>query len=483
VTAVAAMTILACCLRLSIMRDSLLGDELFMFNIVHGHSLRQALSIVQETEKTPPLLFVVNWFAAELGDPTYWIRLPSLLFGTALVPLTYALGVRTVGRAAALVAAGMITLSAFGIFYATEARAYSAVAFFAALSTLCLLNALATGRRLWWTAYALAVLAVIYTHYVGLFVVLVQAAWAFWTHRERIRTLVIVHALVLLAFLPWLPSFLLQESHSADEGRRIALYAPASLTLFGQINAQELAGHPFALLSSVPGSVELAMAIGAVVLAGAAAATRARRRRTWPRRSAPGSLIVLLAFAAPAGVALVSLRPGMSFMIARNLSPSFVMAMLLFGSLVTSLPRRAAVPAIAVVVAVMAIGAFDALKSENRRTPYRSAAHFIDAHSPPSDPVILAFFVPIHGPLSTVLSINLSHRRSVYTNGAGAALAWARGAHGEDVFLVEDLPGVLKTVKHLPLRTGPGDHFVRVREHHYTGLDDVLVGEYRSAGS
>ena len=58
--AVAGLTALAVALRLATMRDSLMGDELYMFNIVHGHSLGQALHIVRATEKTPPLLFIVN---------------------------------------------------------------------------------------------------------------------------------------------------------------------------------------------------------------------------------------------------------------------------------------------------------------------------------------------------------------------------------------------------------------------------------------
>ncbi len=197
-----------------------------MFNIVHGRSLGQAMSIVRETEKTPPLFFIFTWLTVKLGDPTYWIRLPSLLFGSALVPLGYLLGVRTVGRQAGLLAAAMLALSSFSIFYGTEARAYAAVAFFAGLSTLCLLEALRTGRRRWWAAYGLAVLAVLYTHYMGVFVVVAQAAWAMWTRREHLRALVIVHTLVVLAYLPWLPSFLLQEKHSADEARRIAAVAP-----------------------------------------------------------------------------------------------------------------------------------------------------------------------------------------------------------------------------------------------------------------
>ena len=111
------------------MDDSLFGDELILFNIVHDRSLNDALQIVQDTEKTPPLHFVIAWLAATVDDPTEWVRAPSLFFGNATVPVVYLLGTRTVGRAAALAGAAFAALSPYAVLYATEARAYATVMF------------------------------------------------------------------------------------------------------------------------------------------------------------------------------------------------------------------------------------------------------------------------------------------------------------------------------------------------------------------
>jgi uncharacterized membrane protein len=478
--AVGALTVLAFGLRLALMRDSLLGDELFMFNIVHGRSLGQAMSIVRETEKTPPLFFIFTWLTAKIGDPTYWIRLPSLVFGTALVPLGYALGARTVSRAAGLVAAAMLTLNAFAIFYGTEARSYIAVAFFAGLSTLCLLEALRTGKRWWWVAYGVAVLAVLYTHYTGAFVVIAQAAWAMWTHRERLRSLIIVNGLVVLAYAPWIPSFLLQEKHSIDEARRIALYQPASWHTFGQINLQALMGHPFVLPSQLPGTIPVIVGLAVLFVA---AGGRAWRARVKPRLSSVLTLMALLTVATPIGVGIVSLRPNESFMIARNLIASLVPASVLVGWLLTSMRRRAAVPAVAAFLVVLGIGTVIGMKSSSRRTPYREVAHFIDAHSRTGDPVIQQFIVPTNGPLATVISINLTHHRQIFTTPAGAATAWRLGrVRGTDVFVTLDLPGFFRSTKHLSPVAGPGNQFVRIAERRYLGLSTVIVAEYRYHG-
>jgi hypothetical protein len=476
---VGGLTVVALALRLPPMRDTLVGDELFMFRIVHDRSLGDAWHVIRETEKTPPLFFLFAWGAAKLGDPTLWIRLPSLVFGTALVPLAYLLGLRTVGRAAGVVAAAFIALGPFSIFYATEGRAYSAIAFLAALSTLCLLHALDTNRRRWWVAYGLAVLAVVYTHYIGIFVLLAQAAWAFWVHRERLRELIVVHGLALLAFVPWIPSYLLQQSHSSDEARRIAAFAPPSLEYLAEIDVRALLGHPFIALDDVPGRAAATLGVAVIVLASIAAAVRLwQRRGAGLRLSSPVVLTALVAVATPIGLGLVSLRPGMSFMLPRNLSPSLVPIARLTAWLLVSLGRRAAVPAVAVMLAVLTIGAVQTLDRDNRRTAYREVAGFIDSRARPGDPVIQHFFLPPRGALGDILAVNFEQPHPLYRTGVSEGPAWKRGRRGAHVFVVLPLPGFFKEGRHLPRLAGPGNSFIRIAERRYRGIEAILVGEY-----
>ncbi len=473
---VVALTLVAAGVRIAIIRDSLQGDELSMFGRVHGYGLGQVFSIVRATENTPPLFFVFAWASAKIGDPTLWIRLPSLLFGTALVPLTYALARITVGRAAGLIAAAILALDPYAIFYGTEARPYTALAFFATLSTLCLLHALQTRRRRWWAGYGLAVLAVIYTHYTGIFVLVVQAVWALWTHRQQLRPQIIVYALVALAFLPWFPSFLLQHAHSGSESDFIAQVSPPSLSLFAQINLVALIGHPFVPLHDLPGWPAVTLALAAI---GTAAIVVAVRRHARVRLCSRVTLLVLLAVASPLGIVLVGLLPRMSFMLARNLIASLVPAALLVGWLLTSVRGRAGVATIAALLLVLSVGAAGALQATNRRSPYRSVAHFIEARARPGDPIIQTFFTITPGPWGDVVIDNLSRPHPIYRTAAAAVQAWAKGRRGADVFYVIDLPGFWRAVKHLPRRSGPGNDFVLIAEHKYVGLSDVLVGEYQ----
>src|SRR4029079_13021536 len=139
------------------------------------------LSAVRSTDEiTPPLFFVFAWASSKLGSNPEWLRLPSLLAGTASIPLLYLVGKRLLGRADAVGAAALVALSPFMIYYSTEARAYSLMIFFLIVSTLALLRALAGRGTGWWIVYALASAAAMYSHYTASFPLLAQALWALW---------------------------------------------------------------------------------------------------------------------------------------------------------------------------------------------------------------------------------------------------------------------------------------------------------------
>src|SRR4051812_45049303 len=160
---VAALTVGAFILRVRGLHEGLWHDELITFAELHDRSFTGMLDAVANgpapgapVENTPPLHFALAWLTMQLGDPTATIRLPSIVLGTATVPVVYAVGRRTVGTAAALVGAGFIALSPFAIFYGIDARAYGPLMFFAALSAWVLLAALERDSPRWWVGYGLA---------------------------------------------------------------------------------------------------------------------------------------------------------------------------------------------------------------------------------------------------------------------------------------------------------------------------------------
>src|SRR6188472_414735 len=92
---VCALTGVAFALRLANLDQSLFQDEYWTYGVVTTNGFfHVASTVAHNNEITPPLPFLLSWLAAQLGDPTVSIRIPSLILGTATVPVIYLLGKR-----------------------------------------------------------------------------------------------------------------------------------------------------------------------------------------------------------------------------------------------------------------------------------------------------------------------------------------------------------------------------------------------------
>src|SRR5690349_9435233 len=211
----AGLTIVALALRLPSYTDSLWGDELSTNFVVHGFGAGSPITIVNgDQEGTPPLFFLVVWLFKGI-DGAEGLRIVSMLAGLASIPLTYLLGVRTVGAPAATVAAVVLALSPFQIFYATEARAYALTMALCLVAALTLLAALDSGRTRWWIAYGLSVAAAAYTHYTSVFVLIGLFGWAFLADPQARRPLLLSNLGAALLYVPWIHQLLADRNEPA----------------------------------------------------------------------------------------------------------------------------------------------------------------------------------------------------------------------------------------------------------------------------
>jgi hypothetical protein len=420
---VVGLTALALVLRWGYVRQSLFGDELFLWAIVNGRSLGQVFSMIHDTEKTPPLGFVLSWLSAHLGDAPELVRIPSLVASVATVPLLYLLGRRTVGAGAGIVAAAWFALSPFEIFYGTEARSYALVAAFVVLSTLALLAALDGGRRWWWALYAGAAAAAVYSHYIAVLTLVPQAAWALWAHRESAREQLIAAAVAMLGFLPWLPSFLVQARHSADEARRISEIVPLTLSNAAHFTLEATVSRQWVALSDLPGRVPLAIlgALLAGLLIVVLNKTRTGTARLGSTLATSSGLLVLLALAPLVGLVLYSVRPHTSLLLSRNLSAAAPYAFLIFGRLLTYPRGRLAAVLCIAALAVLAVGTIKTLGADYQRADARDAADFIEGQAPASAPV-----VDVPGPHG--IRTYLEPSRRIYTTSEFGAGEWEAAA-------------------------------------------------------
>src|SRR5579884_1051702 len=160
-------------------------DESFTVGILHG-SLGHVFHLIPVTESTPPLYYVVAWLWTRVfGLGAAGVRSLSALLGVALVPVAYAVARRLGSRRAGLIAAALVAVSPFLVWYSEEARSYALLALLSALSFWAFLAALEapSPRRL--ALWAVASSAAVLSHYFAGFLVAPEAAWLLLAHRRR----------------------------------------------------------------------------------------------------------------------------------------------------------------------------------------------------------------------------------------------------------------------------------------------------------
>jgi 4-amino-4-deoxy-L-arabinose transferase-like glycosyltransferase len=167
------------------------------------------------------------------GRNEFWYRLPSAFLSVLCVPVAYGMGRRMFGPAAGLVAMLCVAVAPYQIWYAQEARMYSAQCFFAALSLFFFIRLLQAPALRWTLGLAAANTLGIYNHLFAVFPVATEiialaafSALDFYRARRQRRAWnaqVVKHvaaglALTSVLVLPLTPatgSFILKQSQDA----------------------------------------------------------------------------------------------------------------------------------------------------------------------------------------------------------------------------------------------------------------------------
>lgn len=170
----------------------------------------------------PPLYYLLlSAWRSFAGESEAALRGLSVLCGVLLTLFTYLLGRDMLNRRVGLVAAALMAVSPFAVYYSQEARMYVMLALFAAASTWALVRMeigdrgleIAGRRDVAMAAlYVGATAAGLYTQYAYPFVMLAQGVCvllALGAHRERWQQRLLAYAVLngiaIFLFLPWLP--------------------------------------------------------------------------------------------------------------------------------------------------------------------------------------------------------------------------------------------------------------------------------------
>ena len=242
-------------------------DETLVFFITNA-SLGDMLATVLGERGGAPLHYLLAYLAG-LADPGLTsLRLVSVVFAVASVPVVAAIVARLSDRRTALAATLLAATSWITLYHGIYARMYSLFLFTAVLSLLLLLRALEAGSRGRWAAWAAATLALLAAQPYGALVLLAEAVYVGVVRLRRplsLRTpLVALAAVVVLATPLWRTYSLLASRFDVGLGEGSSeLGSPADVVRYlGEAFGDFTAGRPAA---GVPAAL-LAL-LGLVVLA------------------------------------------------------------------------------------------------------------------------------------------------------------------------------------------------------------------------
>ncbi len=260
----AAVVVLAALLRFGgITGQSLWWDEVVTWQqsrLTFGDMLAATAA-----DNYPPLYNILAMASmAILGETELALRLPSAILGTLNVLALYWVGRLAAGRPAGLLAALLLAVSPYAIWYSDEARMYALLACTATVLAGCVLSF--SERPRWWMGLAstVAATALLYSHPYGALtwaaICLGMAPLLIFRHDiRRLLTLAALQLAALTAFLPWIGVLLERAADIQSGGFWIEPVTPWSLV---QLLVQ-LSSGPF-LFAAIAVGIRLAFGTAAM---------------------------------------------------------------------------------------------------------------------------------------------------------------------------------------------------------------------------
>lgn len=103
----------------------------------------------------PPLFYWVQHFVLMFGTGEFIVRLPSALYGVLTIPVVYLLGKEFHSRDIGIMAAGLLALSPFHIFYSQDARPYAMMLLLCAVALVYFMQAIKTDSGASWVMFGI----------------------------------------------------------------------------------------------------------------------------------------------------------------------------------------------------------------------------------------------------------------------------------------------------------------------------------------
>ncbi|MCZ7540636.1 MAG: glycosyltransferase family 39 protein [Anaerolineae bacterium] len=357
---------------------SLWEDEGWTMLLSAGPSLGDVVRTMA-ADQHPPLYFMIfRVWRTLAGESEFAGRYLGVLIGMIAVAAAFPLGRALFGVRTGVLAALLLVLADLHIDLSQEVRHYSLLATGVVLSSLFYVRWRRRPGRANRLGYVLATLLLLYTHYLGAYIVLIQALHLLLTVRgRRLAEGVFLLAAVGLGFLPWLPVLIDQNSVRWDNPLYYQNALPNSAATFRLVRTA-LLGHWYAILGG------LAL-LGAVTLSyprGESAWPRVRLRPAWPALYLALTVVLIASL-------IVAINERRQFLTVRNFILLVPALTVLAAHGLANLPRLARAFLVTLVV-VIALTTVDA----RRHYPdWRAVVANVSAHHLPGEPVLMDVWV------------------------------------------------------------------------------------------
>lgn len=329
-----------------------------------SHSISELIPIIIENDQHPPLYYILMSAWLKVDTSEWWMRFLSVIFSISAIPFVFAIG-RMHSFTTGMIASGIIACSPIQIQYAQEARMYAMMFFFAALVMWSVAKFITDERpnvRVQVT-YVIGSVGALYSHNTGIFLVfsaLLVLAWNFRHEKTRLLLVASLTAVVILSWLPWIPSLMGQIRETGEH-----FWIPP-LQPGGILQAIEQIVTPFHYHQAIAVRILLVIVIVAIALTGVRAVRNDRRLS-----------VFTIAFIAIPFLSMTFISVWRPILLPKTVLWMMLPLSILIGAAISSMKRRfTAIAAGALIVLIAISGGFYYFGSVQKED-WRSAAKMV----------------------------------------------------------------------------------------------------------
>ena len=222
---VAGVTIVAAILRLLYLdRQSIWVDEGLSVALTHT-PWREMILTTPHNDAMSPYLVLLRLWIMRFGDSAASLRIPSVIFSVATLPLLYALARRLAGARAAAVTTILFAINVFSIRYAQEARCYSLMVLLVVGSWIFFLRCVETPAPTNYAGYILTSVVGAYTQVFNALSYPAQWISMVWrSHRIKPRLGLVVSVLLVCVLI--IPKAMSVLSTDLGQNRWVSSLSP-----------------------------------------------------------------------------------------------------------------------------------------------------------------------------------------------------------------------------------------------------------------